>query len=53
MGSNSPKTTQLVSGRGKFQTQAVWLQPLAPYPLQPLSEDFSCLSSEPRHAANA
>lgn len=28
MGSNSPKTTQLVSGRGKFQTQVVWLQPL-------------------------
>lgn len=27
MGSNSPKTIQLVSGRGKFWTQAVWLQP--------------------------
>lgn len=32
MGSNSPKTTQLVSGRGKFQTQVVWLQPLGSLP---------------------
>ena len=47
--------TQLVSGRGKFWTQALWLQPLGSLqPLyNPLSEDFSCFSSEPRHIANA
>lgn len=41
---NSPRVTQLATGRGEFPTQVLWLQSLGSEPLT-LTIGWECISS--------